>query len=205
VTAFATTRWSARNRMRVPAAMGESGPAMPVWLRDVSHSWRFGFKGAGAPGWCAAQGLPLPAQPNTYALLDGGGLVARLAHTEFYVEHEEEQRIGGLREALGRGVQAAGGGVYPVHRCDAGILLGGPLARDVLLQTCNVNFAAIDMAAAPVIMTLIVGVAVTVLPMQEGGQVVYRMACDPTFAPCLWTTLAGIAAESGGGPIATAT
>jgi sarcosine oxidase, subunit gamma len=170
----------------------------PVWLRDASHRFRFGFKGAGAPAWCAAQGLPLPAAHNTFALLGGGGMVARLAYTEFYVEHDEKPVIAALRASLGRGARAEGGGVYPVHRCDAGIVLGGPLAQDVLLQTCNVNFGALDAAAMPVVMTLIVGVAVTVMPVIEGGQPVVRMAYDPTFAPYLLHTLSDIVAECGG-------
>lgn len=174
----------------------------PVWLKRVPDCFRFGFKGAGAPAWCVAMGLPLPAAHNTWAALEGGGLVGRLAYTEFYVEHVDEAVIVRLRDTLGRGVQVESGGVYPVHRCDATLVLGGSLAQDVLLQTCNVNFAALEVAAMPVIMTLMVGVAVTVFPAIEGGQTVYRMVCDPTFAPYLWQTLAGIVAESGGGAVA---
>jgi sarcosine oxidase subunit gamma len=129
-------------------------------------------------------------------------LIGRLAYTEFYVEHADEAVIARLRDTLGRGLQVDSGGVYPVHRCDAALVLGGPLAQDVLLQTCNVNFGAIGLAAMPVIMTLMVGVAVTVFPAIEGGQTVYRMVCDPTFAPYLWQTLAGIVAESGGSAVA---
>lgn len=179
-----------------------SADTAPVWLKRVPDCFRFGFKGAGAPAWCAAMGLPLPAAHNTWAALEGGGLVGRLAYTEFYVEHADEAVITRLRDTLGRGVQVEAGGVYPVHRCDATLVLGGPLAQDVLLQTCNVNFAALDVAAMPVIMTLMVGVAVTVFPATEGGQTVYRMVCDPTFAPYFWQTLAGIVAESGGSAVA---
>jgi sarcosine oxidase subunit gamma len=146
-------------------------------------------------------GLPLPVAHNTWAALEGGGLVGRLAYTEFYVEHADEAVITRLRDTLGRGVQVESGGVYPVHRCDVTLVLGGSLAQDVLLQTCNVNFAALEVAAMPVIMTLMVGVAVTVFPAIEGGQTVYRMVCDPTFAPYLWQTLAGIVAESGGSAV----
>ena len=176
--------------------------ASPLWLQRASDRFRFGFKGAGAPAWCAAMGLPLPAAHNTWAKLEGGGLIGRLAYTEFYIEHEEEAQVAHLRDTLGRGVQVESGGVYPVHRCDATLVLGGPLAQDVLLQTCNVNFAALEVAAMPVIMTLMVGVAVTVFPAIEGGQTVYRMVCDPTFAAYLWQTLAGIVAESGGAAVA---
>ncbi len=200
--AATATRWTTRNRMALaahPAGMARTAP--PVWLMDVSHRFRFGFKGAGAPAWCTAQGLTLPGSPNTWASIAGGGLVGRLAFTEFYVEHEDEALVTRLTDALGRGVQMSAGGVYPVLRRDAGMVLGGPLAQDVLVQVCNVNFGAVEVDAMPLIMTLMVGVAVTVFPMVEDGQAVYRMACDPTFAPYLWSTLAEIAAQSGGAPI----
>lgn len=195
-------QWGTRNRMAVPARLAVAqGTLPPVWLADTSYRFRFGFKGAGAPEWCAAQELPLPPGANRFALLDGGGLIGRLAFTEFYVEHDDEEVVAALLRALGRGCQNASGGVYPVPRRDAGIVLGGGLAQDVLLQTCNVNFAALDLGTSPLIMTTIVGVAVTVFPLIEEGGPRYRMACDPTFAPYLWATLLGIARESGGGMV----
>jgi len=171
----------------------------PVWLRDGSGRARFGFKGAGAPAWCETQGLSLPAQANTAVSLDdGAGLLGRLAYTEFYVEHAVPARIDALRAALGSGARSAGGGVYPVHRRDACILLGGPSATDVFLQTCNVNFAAVDLSTSPLLMTLVVGVAVLVFPRIENGGQVYRMVFDPTFAPYLSRTLGEIVTDLGG-------
>ena len=171
----------------------------PVWLRDGSGRARFGFKGAGAPAWCEAQGLPLPASPNTAAVLDGGeGWLGRLAYTEFYLEHSDAARIDALRDSLGAGARSASGGVYPVHRRDACLLLGGPAAPDVFLQICNVNMAALDLTASPLIMTLVVGVAVLILPRVEDGQPVYRMVLDPTLAPYLWNTLREIVTDLGG-------
>lgn len=192
--------WGTRNRMAVPERLTDvASMTPPVWLADTSYRFRCGFKGAGAPEWCGAQGLALPPGANRFAVLEGGGLIGRLAFTEFYVEHESEETVAALVRALGRGCQNGSGGVYPVPRRDAGIVLGGALAHDVLLQTCNVNFAALDLGANPLIMTTIVGVAVTVFPQVEAGELRYRMACDPTFAPYLWATLLGIARESGGG------
>ena len=194
--------WGTRNRMAVPERLTDAAStAPPVWLVDTSYRIRFGFKGAGAPDWCESRGLPLPPGANRFALLEGGGLVGRLAFTEFYVEHESEETVAALVRSLGRGCQNDSGGVYPVPRRDAGIVLGGAQANDALLQTCNVNFAALDLSANPLIMTTIVGVAVTVFPQVEAGELRYRMACDPTFAPYLWATLLGIARQSGGGVV----
>ena len=170
-----------------------------VTLEQDRTRHRFGFKGAGAPAWCARQGMPLPVVHNTHSPIDDGGLVARLGLTEFYVEHPELDAIERLRNALGRGVQTAEGGVYPVLRVDAGMVLGGQLAPDVLLQVCNVNFGALDPGARPLVMTGFAGVSVLVFPVRGAGGVEYRINCDPTFAPWLWRTLREIVDQSAEG------
>lgn len=170
-----------------------------IWLREGPGWERFGFKGAGAPAWCESQGLPLPAMPNTAVELDdGAGLLGRLAFTEFYVEHSDAARIAALRNTLGSGARSSGGSVYPVHRRDACMVLGGPAATEVFLQTCNLNVAALDLSVSPLIMTLVVGVAVLVFPRLEYSQLVYQLLCDPTFAPCLWNTLRDVVIDLGG-------
>jgi sarcosine oxidase subunit gamma len=90
-------------------------------------------------------------------------------------------------------------GVYPVLREDWCLALSGPACNDVLVQVCNVQFAAVDPAAHPVIMTLMVGVAVLVVPQAlPGGQRCYRIWCDPTFGMYLHETLHALVLESGG-------
>jgi sarcosine oxidase subunit gamma len=94
--------------------------------------------------------------------------------------------------------------VYPVLHQDAALVLCGEAVNDLLLQTCNVNFGALDLAARPVVLTSMAGVAVTVMPGARAGKPYYRVWADGTYGLYLWETLAGIAAELGGGPVGVA-
>lgn len=51
-------------------------------------------------------------------------------------------------------------------------------------------------------MTSMAGVGVLVIRRSDLETPCYRIWCDPTYAPYLWDTLAGIAAELGGGVVA---
>jgi sarcosine oxidase subunit gamma len=99
--------------------------------------------------------------------------------------------------------------VYPVLREDWAFRLGGDQVHDVLAQVCNVNFAALPLASRPVIMTLMIGVAVLVVPQSVGGrdgaagqigaaERHYRIWCDPTFGPYLGESLGAVVIECGG-------
>lgn len=175
--------------VRQPAA------AQVLGIADVSRSARIGCKGPGATAWLQALGLPIPAQPNSWLALDGGGLIARLGFTEFLVEGPD---------ALIAPLAAAprGPGVYPVLRQDAALLLGGSRLDELLRQTCNVNFRPLDPAQQPVVLTSMVGVGVTVIPETRNGRPFVRIWSDGTYGPYLWETLLGIAIELGGGAVA---
>jgi len=153
---------------------------------------RAGVKGPAAAEWLATRGLPVPAKPNTWLPLAAGGVIGRLAYTEFFVEGDAAPDI--EREASG-----APAGVYPVLRRALGLVLAGPAALDVLAQTCNVNFDALDLATRPLVMTSMVGVSVLVIPEQRDDGIAYRIWCDPTYGPYLARTLHAIAAEEDGG------
>lgn len=161
-------------------------------LRDASLLARYGCKGPAAVQWLADQGYPIPAQPNQWAALPQGGRILRLGVTEFLVETDA---------AAVRALYAAARvpGLYPVLRQDACIVLRGAQLPSLLLQTCNINFAALDLSLAPVVLTSMVGVSVTVLPEIINGVSCYRVWCDGSFGPYLWQTLLTIAEELGGG------
>ena len=139
-----------------------STPALTwVGLRD-----RLGLKGPRAADWLGTQGIALPAAPNTWTHSqesDGGGsiLVARLGQVEFFLE---EQADGTTLKAIAPSLNQRLQGVYPVLREDCAFHLAGAGVHDVLAQVCNVNFAALPMDSHPVIMTLMIGVAVLVVP-----------------------------------------
>lgn len=178
----------------------------PVTLRDVSWQRRFGCKGPAAPPWLASQSLVVPQPANTWTLDPRGILVARIATGEFLVEAfgSAQERVEQVRGLLSTSP------AYPVVRQDAAFVLAGPHASEVLLQTCSFNFSPCAAeplrSSGPVILTSMVGVSVTVIPMRTAGgvehPVEYRVWCDPSFGLYLWSTLTGIAEETGGGAVA---
>lgn len=177
-------------------------PDAPATLRDVSWQRRFGCKGPTAPHWLATQMLVVPQPANTWTLDARGILVARITTGEFLVEAlgSAQDRVEQLRTILPAPT------VYPVIRQDAAFVLAGPHASEVLLQTCSFNFspgAANPLTSSgPVILTSMVGVGVTVMPIRTANTVEYRIWCDPSFGLYLWSTLVEIAEETGGGAIA---
>jgi sarcosine oxidase subunit gamma len=170
-------------------------------LADLSGLRRCGLKGPSAAQWLKAQGIEVPDAANRWADLPGDGVVARLGRSEFFLEDgprgDAAQRV---QQALGPGRD----GVHPVVRQDAGIALLGPRGNEVLVQVCNVDFEAIAQREA--VMTQMAGVSVLAIRRDAthrdlGALRCVRLWCDPTFAPYLWDTLVGIAAELGGGVV----
>ncbi len=167
---------------------------------------RCGLKGPRAAEWLTAQGIDLPAQPNTWAHSDEDGaagalLVARLGTTEFFLE---DAAAGTALKRISPGLDANPPGVYPVLREDWAFQLRGERVHDVLAQVCNVNFAALTLDSHPLIMTLMIGVAVLVVPQSPpaaadaAGERQYRIWCDPTFGPYLGESLGAVVSECGG-------
>jgi sarcosine oxidase, subunit gamma len=164
---------------------------------DVADTGRrLGLKGPRAAEWLAAQGVTLPATPNTWAGAPDGLLVARLGSSEFFLE--SEARTEGPLAQVSAHLAAGSPGVYPVLREDFAFRLSGTAVHEALAQVCNVNFAALDLQARPVVMTLMIGVAVLVVAEEIDGERRYRLWCDPTYGPSLSETLAEVVVECGG-------
>ena len=195
-------QWTVVRGMQVAAGLGgdEAAARESVAIADLSCLDKAGLKGPGAPGWLQTQGVAVPAQANAWDELPGGGVIARLGRTEFFLEDGTAgDTASRLRTSLGTGIA----GVYPVIRQDAGIALLGRRVNELLVESCNVNFQELDPASRTVVMTMMVGVAVLAIRQDYQSSPGFRMWCDPTSAPYLWQTLAGIAMEMGGGPIGT--
>jgi sarcosine oxidase subunit gamma len=179
---------------------------------------RFGLKGPGAPAWLAAQGIAVPAEPNTWlgadAAADEALLVARLGSSEFFLEDVPGSTR--LRDIEPDTVLHPPG-VYPVLREDAAFLLAGVGALDVMAEVCNVDFgglaraprpgtappdAARPDAVRPLIMTSMVGVAVLVVPLvgaeTSADGCSFRIWCDPTFGDYLSESLGTVVRDCGG-------
>lgn len=161
-----------------------------AWLRAAEPRRRFGLKGPRAAELLESLGLAVPKRPNSWSPLrdsdrdDSWNVVGRLGSTEFFVEEGGEATGIAALEQLTR---AGATGAYPVLREDLAVVLGGPPALDVLAQACNVNFAAVQ--PREVIMTLMIGVAVLVMPQRTDDGLVYRIWCDPSFGPYLKSEL----------------
>jgi sarcosine oxidase, subunit gamma len=160
---------------------------------------RLGLKGPRAAEWLEAQGAGVPAGPNRWRRSPFGAaqrfLVARLGHTEFFLEDEE----GGTALAtVAAALDAAPLGVYPVLHEDFAFQMSGEGVHDALAQVCNVNFAALDLDSQPLVMTLMIGVAVLVVPEGADAARQYRFWCDPTFGPTLSEALGTVVVECGG-------
>jgi sarcosine oxidase, subunit gamma len=175
----------------------------PLVFEIVDKRVRLGLKGPRAADWLAAQGIVLPMAPNswTQAPSEGGTeglLVARLGSAEFFLEDAAGSGLKGMASALA----ADPPGVYPVLREDWTLHLSGAGVHEVLAQACNVNFEGLALDSHPLIMTLMIGVAVLVVPqvMNGGGDPErrYRIWCDPSFGPSLSETLGAVVVESGG-------
>jgi sarcosine oxidase, subunit gamma len=170
-----------------------------VMLEVEERRDRLGLKGPRAAEWLVDRGIAVPMTPNSWCSSTAGGssqdlLVARLGTTEFFLEE-----IGGAPlQGLGPALAANPPGVYPVLREDSAFQLSGEGVHDVLAQVCNVHFAALNLDSRPVVMTLMIGVAVLVVPQGSDSGRRYRIWCDPTFGPYLSETLGMVVTESGG-------
>jgi hypothetical protein len=164
---------------------------------------RIGMKGPRAEQWLADRGIVLPAAPNTWAGSNASGnspglLVARLGSSEFFLEDAAEgTTLPGIRGSL---EESPPPGVYPVLREDTAFQLSGDGVHEVLAQVCNVHFAGLALDSRPVIMTLMLGVAVLIVPHRSGPDAVprYRIWCDPTLGPFLGEAVGGVVVECGG-------
>jgi sarcosine oxidase subunit gamma len=161
-----------------------------AWLRSPVPQRRFGVKGPQAADLLRQHGLTVPAQPNHWAPMrdserdDSWNVIGRLGSTEFFLEESgDASGIAALEKITVEGSP----GAYPVLREDFAVVLGGPRAPDVLAQVCNVNFAAISDRA--VVMTLMIGVAVLVMPQSTDEGKVYRIWCDPSYGSYLQSEL----------------
>jgi sarcosine oxidase subunit gamma len=169
-------------------AIAASGGTSTAAVSFVDHSLapRYGCKGKGAAAWLQSLGLPLPAGANRWLPLPGG-LIARLGHSEFLIDGNASI-VARLQDS------PLPADVAAVLRQDAALALSGPGLPELLLQTCNVNFAALDLAESPVVLTTMTGIVVTVIP----GASSYRIWCDGVYGAALWETLFGIAGELSG-------
>jgi sarcosine oxidase gamma subunit len=175
---------------------------MNAWLRPATAERRIGVKGKHAARLLTELGLLVPRRANAWSPLraadrdDSPNVIARLGHTEFFIEEQgDAPGIAALEARLAEPID----GAYPVLREDVAVEIGGGGAAAVLAQVCNVDLAALDTATKPVVMTLMIGIGVLVLPQPRDDGTVYRIWCDPTLGAYLESELEEIIKESSAG------
>lgn len=196
----AHARFATAHGMSIPMTHAGETPehASNLGLADVACLVRAGLKGPGAAAWLTSQAVPVPPQPNTWLELPDGGLIARLARTEFLIEDGLMSRTASrLRTSIVAGIP----GVTPVPRQDCALAIAGQGVNELFVQTCNVDLSAVTPSGGAVVLTSMVGVSVTLLVQDLHGRAVWRVWADGTMGPYLWDTLVGIARELEGGPI----
>jgi sarcosine oxidase, subunit gamma len=160
-------------------------------LQQVTNLARIGLKGPNAAAWLQQQGIAIPERANSWCLTSEyeQDINVRLGASEFLLEQTDGHALRKLNAELATYVP----GVYPVLREDRAFVLAGEGADDVLAQMCNVNFAALRAEAREAIMTLMIGVAVTVVPQGNAAHRRYRIWCDPSYGDYLWSSLQDVA------------
>lgn len=164
----------------------------PAWLAEPVPERRFGVKGPRAAQALAELSIAVPQRANSWAPLraaDGAGswnVIGRLGNTEFFLEEAgDAPAIAALEALTARGFD----GAWPVLREDCALVLGGWAAREVLAETCNVDFGALR-GERLVVMTSMTGVGVLVMPQESDDDgTIYRIWCDPSYGAYLWAEL----------------
>lgn len=199
--AHRSPEWGEINSMPVALSFRseESELFKRLALCDLSALERFGVAGPNAAGWLREQGCEVPEGINTWSESQDGILVARLGHSEFFIEDVPNGSVvSELRGSLG---STGTDGVRPVIRQDAAFALTGELAREVMLQVCGLDFDSMDYDRNPVFMTRVAVTSDIVLPRTLGGTPVFRIWCDYPLGMYLWEELSAIVEEFGGKPI----
>lgn len=192
--------WGEINQMSVARDFvpAHAGQCSRLAMCDSSALTRFGVKGPRAAAWLTDQGVTLPTLPNSWLPIEGGARVARLGVSEYFIEDGVQST---LARMLARIACVPPPGVYPVLRQDAALVLTGAALPDLLLQTCSVNFAALDPALRPLLLTSMVGVGVLAIPTPApDGLPALRLWCDAAYGDYLWRTLLDMVCELGGAP-----
>jgi len=155
---------------------------------------RFGLKGADAPAWLAAQGIPVPDAPNRIARWDGGRCL-RQGHGEFLVEVDDTAS----RDPLAGETSAGAQQMWILLRSDHSLLLEGDHWRGALAQACSFDFDRLQADPGLIVMTLLAGISVTLAAEprpDDSSPFALRLWCDASYALYLDRCLQTLTAPS---------
>jgi hypothetical protein len=166
----------------------------PAGATPVQVSTRFGLKGAHAPSWLTARGIPVPDSPNRIARWSGGRCL-RQGHGEFLVEVDDA----GSRDPLSGESAAGEQQVWMLLRSDHCLLLEGGHWPDILSQACSFDLDRLRADPGLIVMTLLAGISVTLAAEprpDESSPFALRLWCDASYALYLDHCLQQLAAPS---------
>jgi sarcosine oxidase subunit gamma len=177
---------------RLGPATEEDAAARELALCDLSGLAKLGVRGPQADAWLRRQGLDVPTDLYDTRDLPDGGLLARIGADQFLLESGvSAETVAALAEPLGTAP-----GTYRVERQEATFLLAGQRLRQVLPQTCGIDFGVVPLRR--LIYTRTAGVNGALLPQEIGGNPACRIWVDPSYAADLWESLVTIVQELGG-------
>ena len=162
-------------------------------LSDVSHLTKLGVKGRNAENWLSNQGVDVPAGIYASNRLADDGLIIRLGTDEFLLQSgSEDESV----PALAARLESDQEHVYRVERQEGAFWLVGSRAREVLAQTCGVDFR--QAPSQRLVLTRVAGVNCGVFPDPMADAPAYRLWVDYTYAAYLWETLLQICQDLDG-------
>jgi len=166
----------------------------PAGATHVQVAARFGLKGADAPAWLAARGIPVPEAPNRITRWAGGRCL-RQGHGEYLVEIDDADS----RDPLAGETAASTQQVWLLLRSDHSLLLEGDHWRGVLAQACSFDFDPLQADPGLIAMTLLAGISVTLAAEprpDESSPFALRLWCDASYELYLDQCLQTLAAPS---------
>jgi glycine cleavage system aminomethyltransferase T len=195
--------WDERFGMRVPLRFRgieeEKAQFGDLAVSDLSALPKLGLKGAGALAWLSEAGIPVPDGIYDWNRMEGDGLVLRIDRNEVFLEEGSRGAVvGRLAARPGLGTTEL---VQRVEHQEAGFLLSGGRAWEVLRQVCSYDFRD---ASETVVMTRAAAVSCMVLPGRVAGVPVYRIWCVPSYGVYLWDNLLQIVSGLGGSAVGLA-
>ena len=160
----------------------------PAQVRDLGLCDRgpvekLGVKGPGAAAWLQGRNLPVPDAIYDLSPREARVQVVRSGFDEFVLRADNAEVRDELRAVLADGPA----GVYPFEHESAVFALTGRRAREVLAQTCAVNFA--EPPDGRIIYTRLAGATCAVIPQCGDPVPHYELWVDHATAPYLWQTL----------------
>ena len=161
---------------------------------DISGIPSWTVKGAGAERWLGKHDVHVPSQINS--TFTEGCRVIRTGNDEFLVEQiPNSQSLTRVADwVIPAGKQTDDVMIY--QRQDAVLMLIGVQARDVLSQTCGINWANVD--DETLVMTRVAGVNCGIMHLPRHDCPRFQLRFDGTYAIYLWKQLVAICSELGG-------